>query len=255
MSSDDKSEFAPKGDRLDALANALKETRPLHRVLSFMSLLEQMNYLTVSKRWNNAIRTTWKDEQRTLCLEQFWAQLGLAHTDKIVNIVRTMGHLTKLSVAYCSNLSDVSLIQILTILAQKQKEGSLISLNLFYCHSVTDVSAKYLVDHFPNLTELNLGRCQLLTEKAVELVGKLKYLKRLTLSSNPNLSEETFMLLDDGTSFPALTELDVQCSGKRPLAKYVDEIKVTRPSLKIVGPDLIRYEMVKRSTKKPQSTS
>jgi hypothetical protein len=255
MNSDDKEGFSSKsGEHLEFIENALKFDKALVRTLSFLSLCEQANYLTVSKRWNAAMRTAWREDLHTLCLEQLWCSFGPKDAEKVLALMRNFGHINKLSVAYCSHVTDAMLVQMLNSLLPKQKEWPLTSLNVFYCNHVADSFVKYLSDNFPALTELNLGRLPQLTTKAFDYLAKLPNLRKLNMVSN-SVTEDTFMMFDDGSSFPALVELDVQNAGKKDLQKYVDELKATRPKLKIVGPEPVRFEVMRKSQKKPQSTS
>lgn len=75
------------------------------------------------------------------------------------------------------------LVQMLNCFLPKQKEVPLTIVNVFYCQHLTDAFVKYLVDTFPSITDLNLGRCPLLTTKSFDLLGRMRHLKKLNMVS------------------------------------------------------------------------
>lgn len=92
---------------------------------------------------------------------------------------------------------------------------------------------------------------------------------------NTSVNEETFMILDDPDSFASLTEFDIQvrrelvqlfnvalivCVGcqhsSKDVQKFADEMKGTRPSLRILGPTPIRLvERTRKTAKQPLAAS
>lgn len=221
---------------------AFGEAKIITHIFSFLTPIEGINYRRVCKRWRDLIDTTWRVKCRYLCLEQFWAYLGHPSVDPnaVAQFVARFKSVTSLCLNYCWMLTDSVLQTICEPLAGENVR----SLSLFYCGQLTESAVQWIVHKFPKLTELNLGRChKLIGDSAMRTLNRLPELRKLNLcgASASRLTEETFMILDDETAFPALEELDIQDSSKE-LQKYVDELRESgrRPHLRIKGPQVIR---------------
>jgi len=228
-------------------------------LLSFLSILELLNYLPVSKHWNAWIKRAWRPPHgRFLCLEQFWARLGAPGTDStpFVSLLSQMDGVEHISLAYCSGLTDAIAEQLFDVLAgTAERAGRVTSLNLFYCYQLSEKTICGLADRFPGLQDLNIGRVPKVTLSALEVLGsKLKHLRKLNLICNLNLNEDAMALFDIDVKFSALIELDIQDTSMA-LQKYVDELKNTRPGLTIKGPEIVRTDPTKKQKAANSPTS
>jgi hypothetical protein len=230
----------------------------------------------------------WKHATGTLNLEQFWFRLGLCKNDFFVNLIKQTDRIQHVSFAYCSALTDGTLRNFLTVLAEKR--CPLQSLNLFFCPQLTDNTTDFIVQTFPDLQELNLGRCVQFSGRSIRSLATLRHLRKLNMVwavlpgwglltvrfvaqvHNTSVNEETFMILDDPDSFASLTEFDIQVRrslfnwhslfvlraqhSSKDVQKFADEMKGTRPSLRILGPTPIRLvERTRKTAKQPLAAS
>ena len=80
------------------------------------------------------------------------------------------------------------------------------TLRLGYSHAVSDRSLRVVADAAPNLVELDVANCRLLTNTGLESVTALRKLKRLNLSRCVQITDEGIARL---TQCKNLTELNV----------------------------------------------
>ena len=135
----------------------------------------------MSKSWNALVDEAFYSTITHLDLGQFWASIGTSDVDisYFVKLVSRCHHVKKLSLAFCTHLSDQSFFTIFQALPQQKARVT--SLNLFYCYNLTRSGIKHVVEFFPVLEELNLGRCMKISNESFMLLQQLGELKHLSL--------------------------------------------------------------------------
>ena len=118
-----------------------------------------------------------------LCLEQFWSTLGPDGERNVLALAQKMDRIDSISLAYCAGCNDKLVQSLLQVFVDKR--FPLRSLNLFYLGQLTDATIIYAASHFPDLTELNVGRCMLITDRSMRELAKLKHLKKLNVVRAP----------------------------------------------------------------------
>ena len=205
----------------------------LPQVLSFLSVIELMYLQQVNRRWQQDVVTARASFIHKLHLGQFWSRLGVVDVGHFTRLVSAFTSVTELNVSYCHFLTNQHLVDIVHAIPHYER---LERLNLFYAYNLTDDAVLALVPSLPALTDLNLGRCIRLTDRAVRALQPLSSLRSLVLTSLPALSEETLMMFDDPAYLAQLQSLTLVNAGHFTTVE-VDEVRATRPLLKVVGPE------------------
>lgn len=223
------------------------------RVLAFMSTVELMFVQQVCRSWQRHTAAARSSLIHRLHLGQFWSRVGVLPDSCFTAIAAQFGAVVDLNLAYCSFLTGPTLLQIVRALPQPSR---LTKLNLFYCHLLTDddieqlLGAKAEQEQLPLLRDLNLGRCNRLTERTVRLLcARAPRLQTLNLCHNPAVGEETLMLMDDLSNFPSLTLLNVMHCARLRMDEIDELLKAAQaqgrnaklhkqglPSLRVIGP-------------------
>jgi hypothetical protein len=129
-----------------------------------------------------------------------------------------------------------ALLALLSILYPTPAARSqLMSLNIYYCYKVTDAHIEALCSLYPNIRELNLGKCILLTEHCLPALGSLPRLRSLCISGTLNLSPIVQQLLNS-SMFPSLRMLDAEPMGNAHIfsGQSVTDVIAVRPKLQVM---------------------
>ena len=205
----------------------------LPQVLSFLSVIELLYIQQVNHRFYDGVYEAKTDLITRLHLGQFWSRLGVMPTEHFLSLLSGYRAVRELNVSYCHFLTGDTLLALVKGTPSYER---IERLNLFYCYNLTDEHVAAVLPLLPNLAELNLGRCIHITDKTLRVLRTSPTLRSLTLSSLPLLSEETLMAFDDPSTLPALAYLSLVNTGKFS-AIQVDEVRVSRPQMRIVGPE------------------
>ena len=195
------------------------------RILAFLSPVELMFVSSVSTHW----RTGSVDARRRLIprlhLGQFWSRIGVLPTQHFVNIAKQFDNVTEVNFAYCSFMAGE---QLRAILGALPSAARITKLNLFYCYQLQDADIEQLLTSatLPVLRELNLGRCNKLTERSVRLLSEqCPTLTYLNLAHNPSLGADTLMIFDDTKYFPKLQLLNLMHCAKLRMDEVEEMLK------------------------------
>lgn len=206
----------------------------LPHILSYLSVVELMFVSSVNKRWNEIVQTSCRDYIDTLNLCQFWSRIGVLDTRLFRSLVSKFHHVRHLNLAYCNKLTTEILIDIITAIPSHQ---SITKLNLFYCYELNDDSIDVILQLLPRLTELNIGRCMLLTNRTIDLLSDCDTLRKLVMVAIPNVDIDITNYLDDTTKFKSLRVLNiVNCMKLK--QDIINETKLIRSNLRIIGPEV-----------------
>merc|ERR1712150_102474 len=126
---------------------------------------------------------------------------------KIITLIKRFPIAVDVSLAYCNMVTDDSLKTILTELPTNPE--NIQQLNLFYNNRLSDSSIQWICERFPNLRNLNVGRCMHLTDKSMDRISNLLHLQKLSLLST-EFGTEAMMLLEENGCLKRLKELDVR---------------------------------------------
>lgn len=195
----------------------------LPRILSFMSTVELMFVQSVSTHWRTGCVTARRSLIHRLHWGQFWSRIGVLPTAHFLAIASQFENVTEVNFAYCSFMTGDTLFAILAALPSAKR---ITKINLFYCYQLQDADIEHLMRSgaLPVLRELNLGRCNKLTERSVRLLSEeCPTLTYLNLAHNPALGPDTLMLFDDLKYFPRLQILNLMHCAKLRMDE-VDEL-------------------------------
>ena len=221
----------------------------LPHVFSFLSVVELMYIQQVNRRWYHDVYTARGHLIHKLNLGQFWSRLGVLDLAHFTRLTSAFHSVTELNLAYCHFLTPQHLIDLVHSIPHFER---IERLNLFYCYGLDDAAISSLIPALPALTDLNLGRCIRITDRTVRSLASLQHLRSLTLTSLPALSEETLMLFDDPAYLSALQTLTLVNAGKFTQVE-VDEVRATRPQLRIVGPEEQHQQLERNGKRKGES--
>jgi hypothetical protein len=162
----------------------------------------------VSRSWLRHASTARRSLIHRLHYGQFWSRIGVIDTHHFARVASAYHEIVDLNLAYCNFMTGPCFFSILHAIPNFHR---ITKLNLFYCYQLTDEDIERLVNQqtLPNLRELNLGRVSKLTDRSVRALADLKSLTYLNLVHNHHIGEETLMLFDDLTKFPALQILNL----------------------------------------------
>jgi len=206
------------------------------QVFSFLSVIELMYTQQVNHIWCSHVGNARSVHIHKLHLGQFWSRIGVIDVSYFSQLCSSFKAVEELNLGYCHFITGDTLSRVVSAIPSYQR---IEKLNLFYCYQLTDEQIIALLPLFPQLTDLNIGRCIKLTDKCIRAVSsQLPHLRSLTLSSLPLLTEETLMLFDDTSLFPSIGYLNLVSAGKYSVIE-VDEVRNSRPGVKIVGPEEI----------------
>ena len=205
----------------------------LPQVFSFLSVIELLYIQQVNHRFYDGVYEAKADLIARLHLGQFWSRLGVQPTEHFLSLVSGYRAVRELNVSYCHFLTGDTLLALVKGTPGYEK---IERLNLFYCYNLSDEHIAAVLPLLPGLTELNLGRCIHISDKTLRTLRASATLRSLTLSSLPLLTEETLMAFDDPSTMPALSYLSLVNAGKFS-AIQVDEVRASRPHIRIVGPE------------------
>ena len=205
----------------------------LPQVLSFLSVIELLYIQQVNHRFYDSVYVAKTDLIARLHLGQFWSRLGVTPIEHFLSLVSGYRQVRELNVSYCHFITGEALIAVIKGIPSYER---IERLNLFYCYNLTDEQVAAVLPMLPNLTELNLGRCIHITDKTLRTLRTSTTLRSLTLSSLPQLTEETLMAFDDPSTMPTLSYLSLVNTGKFS-ALQVEEVRTSRPQMRIVGPE------------------
>ena len=221
----------------------------LPHVFSFLSVVELMYLQQVNRRWYSDVYTARAHLIHRLNLGQFWSRLGVLDLGHFTRLTSAFRSVTDLNLSYCHFLTPYHLIDLVHSIHNYER---LERLNLFYAYNLTDDAVTSLIPSLPSLTDLNLGRCIRLTDRTVRALMPLSSLRSLTLTSLPALSEETLMLFDDPAYLPSLQTLTLVNAGKFTVVE-VDEVRTTRPQLRIIGPEEQHQQLERNGKRKGEA--
>lgn len=211
----------PQGERSIAALLHMDDLVP--RILAFLSTVELMFVQSVSTHWRAGAVQARRSLIHRLHFGQFWSRIGVLPTAHFISIARQFENVTEVNFAYCSFMTGEQLFAILAAIPSAQR---ITKLNLFYCYQLQDADIEQLVKSgsLPVLRELNLGRCNKLTERSVRLLSEqCPTLSYLNLCHNPSLGADTLMLFDDPKYFPRLQILNLMHCAKLRMDE-VDEV-------------------------------
>lgn len=130
-------------------------------------------------------------------------------TDAAIDHLTSMTELARLDLTNCGQLTDRGLgpLAALRDLSRLRLEG---------CHKLTDRGVEELVEVAPHLVSLDLSYCQHLTDGAIERLGQLEALQRLSVVGCNRLTDRALELLG---RMPKLTALSF---GPSPTMRFTD---------------------------------
>ena len=132
----------------------------------------------VCRNWKSNIRKH-QAERQFLDLDVFWNMVGHREYEaKICGLVSQFPSCSSIRLAYCNSLSNLGLRQILEATECKSR---IESLDLFYCVDITAEGLIHVVDHCPNLRNLNLTLCTGVNNDAIINLSKLQRLDTLNM--------------------------------------------------------------------------
>jgi hypothetical protein len=168
---------------------------------------------------------------------QFWSRIGVIDSRYFLPLIVQFHSIRDLNLAYCNFLTGSVLLEFVDHIANY---GEIERINLFYCYQLQDQEIIQLISKTPKLREFNIGRVVNLTDATMNALANLQYLRSLNVIYNGQIDEETLMLFDDSSKFPNLHTLNVvQCAKYLEKPELIEELKNTRPHLKIIGPQEI----------------
>eukprot|EP01083_Nonionella_stella_P025289 69660_1 len=222
-----------------------KHDAPLHKVMSYLTVLELIRCFEVSKQWHTQALLACK-KLTFLDLSQFWAVIGDIDISPLNKLCQNFESITSLSMAYCQSMKDADLLQMMRTVCEKN--SLIVHLNIFYCLKLTDKSITKLLRMAPNLVTLNLGHCHGLTNQSVKILSNMTNLETLILKNNQSFTDDILMNFE--SSFPALARLDLQCTRLDPDA--VQSLRDGRAQLEILGPknQNLTFSMIKIKQKR-----
>ena len=179
------------------------------RILAFLSTVELMFVQSVSRNWLAHTSTARSSLIHRLHFGQFWSRIGLLPIEHFTHIAAQFHAITEVNLAYCSFMDGPAFFSILHAIPSFSR---ITKLNLFYCYQLVDTDIQQMMGtkELPLLRELNLGRCNKLTERSVRILSEsCPALTALNLAHNPSVGEDTLMLFDDLANFPRLQSLNV----------------------------------------------
>ena len=227
------SEEAASGRTIALLLKDAGFTPLLPQVFSFLSVIELLYIQQVNHRFYDGVYEAKADIITRLHLGQFWSRLGVTPTEHFLSLISGYRAVREVIVSYCHFLTGDTLLALIKGTPSYERVERL---NLFYCYNLTDEHVAAVLPLLPALQELNLGRCIHITDKTLRALRTSTTLRSLTLSSLPQLTEETLMAFDDPATMPALSYLSLVNTGKFS-ALQVEEVRTSRPQMRIVGPE------------------
>eukprot|EP00823_Brevimastigomonas_motovehiculus_P004460 TRINITY_DN294_c2_g1_i1.p1 TRINITY_DN294_c2_g1~~TRINITY_DN294_c2_g1_i1.p1 ORF type:complete len:328 (+),score=51.89 TRINITY_DN294_c2_g1_i1:73-1056(+) len=214
-----------------------KMTNLASKILSYLTILDLLAVQRVSKVWKHLVEECLQNYFFQLDMSPFWSALGIA--DKQSNFVSLFSRFhcaQHISFAFCHLLTDATLLPLLrTLTKSSMNKQRVVSINLYYCYQLTEAVVAELPELFPNLEEINLGRCTgAVIERSLAPLRSLKNLKKLHLQNIPALKDSWLSPVDHFSTKFAF--LDIQfCSSVT--EQCLDEVKIAHQSLKIIGPE------------------
>lgn len=181
----------------------------MHNPLEFLNLFPMIDWITSLQLLNHdyeALVAKKCQMVTELDLSPLWCILGDKHINEVQKLIQRFPLVKEVSFAYCHNVKDHTILQILENL--KEKPANITMLNFFYNNQLTDESMVWICERFPNLVELNVGRCMRITCKSIDKIAQLKNLKKLTLAST-ELGEKSNDRLDKNNCLERLEILDI----------------------------------------------
>jgi len=183
--------------QLNTPADFLKYFRMSYWITTLQLLNNQFKKI-VSKKCSIANR---------LDLAQFWSIVGDDFILEITTLIKRFPIVTDISFAYCNNVGDETLKKFMEALKQDPK--TIKKLDLFYNNRLTDKAILWICERFPNIEDLNIGRCMSVTDRALDKVASLKNLKKLSISST-ELGLDSLMFLEENKCLERLKELNIK---------------------------------------------
>jgi hypothetical protein len=201
-----------EGERTIAAALHMDEIVP--HVLSYMTTVELLLVPAVCHAWSRHTSTARAALIHRLHFGQFWSRIGvIGQPERFARIASGFEALVELNLACCNFMPGSTFELILHAIPNFSR---LTKINLFYSYQLTDDDVTRLItpEALPQLRELHLGRVRKLTDRSTRALAEMPNLTYLNMVHNRNITEETLMLFDDPTKFPALQIFNMtHCTG------------------------------------------
>jgi hypothetical protein len=197
-------------------------------ILSFVCLADSMMLCGVNQALQQHVKEYWQEEAQRLNLNFFfYSDFQHPETFKFVKQFRA---LAEVNLAFCSKLTDASLVALLDTVLYKENVRKL---NLYFCYELSDEAILYIVQTFPKLTHICLGKCVKLTDESMRHLSTLRQLKNVDLSGVRKLTNQALMTFDYELQFPKLKRCTIiDCANIS--EENLEETKEARPSIRFV---------------------
>jgi hypothetical protein len=180
--------FKPEDRLIATIFKASQFDSILPNILSFLSVVELMFVQSVNRRWYQLSGHTRTHLIKRLHYGQFWSRIGILDNSYFITLTNSFKNICDINFSYCHFMNNSIFEQLIMRLSNHH---TMIRLNIFYCYHLNDEIINTIVQRFPNLTDLNIGRCHLMTERGIMKLAELTKLKTLNLV---NTNNELFLL-------------------------------------------------------------